>query len=168
MTRPKRVACRQAKKAVAPRRRKPSRVNFKPFAKRSSTSTATSTPWSAICSTPVSSQVSVFVSLDAGQQFVPDSIALKVNDRLVASHLYTEREVTALQRGGIQRLFTGNVRKGDHEMIAVLTGTGPKGKPYRRAVSVVFDKEAGAKYLELKIQGSRERQEPLFEFSEWE
>jgi hypothetical protein len=117
---------------------------------------------------PVSSQVSVFISLDAGQLFVPDSIALKVNDRLVASHLYTEREVTALQRGGIQRLFTGNVRKGDHEMIAVLTGKGPKGKPYRRAVSVIFDKEASAKYLELKIQGSRERQEPLFEFSEWE
>jgi hypothetical protein len=117
---------------------------------------------------PLSSQLNVFVSLDAGQLFVPDSVALKVDDRLVASHLYTEREVAALQRGGIQRLFTGNVRKGDHEMIAVMTGKGPNGKPYRRAVSIIFDKDAGAKYLELKIRSSQERREPLFEFGEWE
>src|SRR5690606_32826468 len=63
---------------------------------------------------PASTQVSVFVSMDVGAFFGLDSVEVKLDGKDVASYLYTEREVDALHRGGVQRLFTGNVRAGEH------------------------------------------------------
>ena len=58
---------------------------------------------------PASTQVAVFLSVDVGTFFALDSVTLKVDDKEVTNYLYTDREVQALHRGGVQRLYLGNL-----------------------------------------------------------
>ena len=53
---------------------------------------------------PANTQVAVFLSMDMGEFFQLDAVTVKLNDKEVASHLYTEKQVDALIRGGMQRL----------------------------------------------------------------
>lgn len=117
---------------------------------------------------PSSTQVNVFVSIDPGQYFALDGVSLKIDDKAIQSHLYTEREKTALERGAVQRLYTGNIRTGEHEIVAVVSGIGPESREYRRAVSLDFVKNSGTKYIELKIVGDTLRQQPQFQLREWD
>jgi len=117
---------------------------------------------------PANTQLNVFVSVDTSSLFSIDGVSLKLNDKNVGNYMYTTREVEALKRGAVQRLYTGNIKNGDHELVAVVTGKGPQNRDYRRAVSVAFNKQAGTKYLELKIMADANKQEPTFEFKEWE
>jgi len=66
---------------------------------------------------PANTQVSVFLSMNVGEFFQLDAVSLKINDKQVANYLYTEKQVDALMRGGIQRLHVGNVGKGKHELL---------------------------------------------------
>src|SRR5690606_26822113 len=59
---------------------------------------------------PASTQFAVYLSLDAGKFLHLDSVKLKVGDDIVASHLYTERQVRALQNGAMQRIHIGNLK----------------------------------------------------------
>ena len=117
---------------------------------------------------PSNTQTKVFLSIDVGQYFKLDSVTLKMNDKPVANHLYTDRELIALSRGAIQRLHTENLASGEHEVVAVIVGTGPEGRDYRRAVSTKFEKKTGPKYLQLIISGDRVKQQPEFAFKDWE
>ena len=74
---------------------------------------------------PASTQVAVFLSLNVGTFFDLDSVKLELDDKEVANYLYTECEVQALHRGGVQKLFLGNLKAGEHELVAVFTGKGP-------------------------------------------
>lgn len=117
---------------------------------------------------PSSTQVNVFVSYDALEYFQLDGVTLKINDRPISNHLYTERELKAMNRGAVQRLFTGNLPVGEHELVAVVTGVGPEGRDYKRAVSLAFEKTSGTKYIELKIEGDDLRKQPGFRLKQWE
>ena len=117
---------------------------------------------------PSNTQTKVFLSTDVGQYFKLDSVTLKINDKLVANHLYTERELIALERGAIQRLHTENLSSGSHEIVAIVVGSGPENRDYRRAVSSKFNKGTGPKYLQLIITGDRVKQQPEFAFKAWE
>jgi len=117
---------------------------------------------------PSSTQINVFVSADSLPYFQLDGVTLKINDRAVGNHLYTERELKAMNRGAVQRLFTGNLPTGEHELVAIVTGVGPEGRDYKRAVSIEFEKSSGTKYVELKIEGDNQRQQPTFRLKQWE
>jgi hypothetical protein len=82
--------------------------------------------------------------------------------------LYTKRELGALERGGVQRLYLGNVKSGEHELIAVFNGPGPNNRDYRRATTIKFEKGSGAKYMELKIMDVTKKLQPEFVVKEWE
>jgi hypothetical protein len=117
---------------------------------------------------PASTQVAVFLSVDVGTFFALDSVELKLDDKDVTDYLYTEREVKALHRGGVQRLFLGNLKAGEHELIAFFTGKGPHDRDYRRGTTLKFDKAIGAKYIELKISDRTASLQPEFVVREWE
>jgi hypothetical protein len=117
---------------------------------------------------PANTQVSVFLSMDVGEFFALDSVQLRLNNRDVASHLYTAREVDALMRGGVQRLYIGNIRAGEHELIAVFTGRGPHEREYRRATSIVFEKGIGPRQIELAISDREQRLQPEFIVRQWD
>lgn len=117
---------------------------------------------------PASTQVAVYLSMDVGKYFALDAVELSINDQRVAKYLYTEREVDALHRGGVQRLYLGNLKTGSHELVAVLTGRGPQGREYRRAASLDFEKGLGPQQLELVLQDSEALQQPTFQVRAWE
>jgi len=117
---------------------------------------------------PANTQIAVFLSLDIGEFFALDSVQLEVDGKEVSSYLYTEREVEALHRGGVQRLFLGNLKAGSHEIVAFFTGVGPHGRDYRRGATLAFDKGIGAKFVELQISDRVSKQQPEFAVREWE
>jgi hypothetical protein len=117
---------------------------------------------------PASTQVAVFVSMDVGTFFALDSVQLKVDDKEVANYLYTEREQEALKRGGVQRLWLGNLKAGRHEVTAFFTGQGPHARDYKRGTTLSVEKGVGAKYLELRISDKATKLQPEFVVKVWE
>ncbi|AKJ29231.1 hypothetical protein [Caldimonas brevitalea] len=117
---------------------------------------------------PASTQVAVFVSMDVGKMFALDSVQLKLDDKVVANYLYTPAEVLALHRGGVQRVYLGNLRAGTHELVAFFTGVGPHERDYRRGATVKFEKGNDAKYIELRIKDSTGKLQPEFDVKVWQ
>jgi len=116
---------------------------------------------------PANTQIVVFVSLNSDDLFSLDSIELKINDKTVAQYLYTNREQDALRRGGVQQLFSGNIRSGKNELVAFFTGKGPRDREYRRGTTFEITKTDEIKYVELIIQGNALKQQPEFSIKEW-
>ena len=116
---------------------------------------------------PASSQVAVYVSMDLGNYFALDAIKLEINNKLVASELYTEKQTKALFRGGVQRLYIGNLKTGEHEISAFFTGRGPQ-QDYKRAAKVVINKNQEPVVLELRIVDSTAQLQPVFEIKQWQ
>lgn len=117
---------------------------------------------------PANTQVALFVSMDVGKMFELESVQVKIDDKLVANYLYTPLEVQALHRGGVQRLYIGNLRAGTHELVAFFTGRGPHVRDYKRGANIRFDKDTQAKYAELRIRDSSAKLQPEFEIKLWQ
>ena len=117
---------------------------------------------------PANTQIAVFVSLDVGDFFAVDSVTLKIDDDEVANYLYTQREAEALMRGGVHRVYLGNLKVGKHELVAFFTGKGTHERDYKRGATVKFEKSIGAKYVELKISDRVRKMQPEFVIKEWE
>lgn len=117
---------------------------------------------------PANTQITVFLSLDVGEYFALDAVKLSIDDKLVASHLYTERQHDALKRGGIQRLYIGNLKTGSHTLSAIFTGYGPENREYKRGATITVDKDDDPKMLELRIMDKTSKMQPDFEFKEWQ
>jgi len=117
---------------------------------------------------PANTQVAVFVSMDVGRMFELDSVQVKLDDKVVAAYLYTPLEVQALHRGGVQRVWLGNLKTGDHELVAYFTGKGPHDRDYKRGATVKFDKGTEAKYIELRIKDSMGKLQPEFDVKLWQ
>jgi hypothetical protein len=117
---------------------------------------------------PANTQVAVFLAVDVGDFFALDSVELKIDNKEVINYLYTPREVEALLKGGVQRLYLGNLKVGQHELTAFFNGKGPNDRPYKRGASIKFEKGIGAKYLELKINDRQRKLQPEFEIKDWE
>ncbi len=116
---------------------------------------------------PASSQIAVYVSMDLGAYFALDAIKLEINNQLVASELYTDKQTKALYRGGVQRLYVGNLKAGEHEISAFFTGRGPQ-KDYKRAAKLVVTKDQEPLVLELRILDSTAQLQPVFEIKQWQ
>jgi len=117
---------------------------------------------------PANTQVAVFLSMDVGDFFALDSVTLKIDDKEVVNYLYTPKEVAALLKGGVHRLYVGNLKVGKHELVAFFSGKGPNDRDYKRGATLRFEKGIGAKYLELKINDRQRKLQPEFEIKDWE
>jgi hypothetical protein len=117
---------------------------------------------------PANTQVAVFVSMDIGEFFALDSLTLKIDNKEVANYLYTPREAEALLKGGVHRVYLGNLKVGEHQLVAVFNGKGPNERDYKRGANLKFEKGVGAKYLELKITDRQRKGQPEFEIKDWE
>ncbi len=117
---------------------------------------------------PAGTQVAIFVSMDVGKLFELESVQVKLDDKLVGQHLYTAQEVQALHRGGVQRLYLGNLRTGSHAVDAFFTGRGPHQRDYKRGTTLRFDKGSQPRYIELRITDSLARLQPEFDVKVWD
>ena len=117
---------------------------------------------------PANTQVAVFVSMDIGEFFALDSLSLKIDNKEVANYLYTPREAEALLKGGVHRVYLGNLKVGEHQLVAFFAGKGPNERDYKRGANIKFEKGVGAKYLELKITDRQRKAQPEFAIKDWE
>jgi len=117
---------------------------------------------------PANTQVALFVSMDVGKLFELDSVQIKIDDKLVTNYLYTPGEVKALHRGGVQRVYLGNLKAGEHELVAFFTGGGPHDRDYKRGATIKFDKSTEPKYIELQIKDSTGKLQPEFDVKVWQ
>jgi hypothetical protein len=121
---------------------------------------------------PANTQVALFVSMDVGVMFTLESVQVKLDDKVIANHLYAPLEVKALHRGGVQRVYLGNLKAGEHSIDAFFTGQGPPHgdnvRDYKRGTSFKFDKGTEPKYIELRIKDSQAKLQPEFEVKVWQ
>ena len=117
---------------------------------------------------PANTQVAVFVSMDVGLMFDLDSVQIKLDDKVVTTYLYTPLEVQALHRGGVQRVYLGDLKAGSHEIVAFFTGKGPHDRDYKRATTIKFDKATEPKYIELQIKDVQQKLQPEFDVKVWQ
>jgi hypothetical protein len=117
---------------------------------------------------PANTQVAVFVSMDIGLLFDLDSVQIKLDDKVVSNYLYTPLEVQALHRGGVQRVYLGNLKAGPHEIVAFFTGKGPHNRDYKRGTTIRFDKTTEPKYIELQIKDDQQKIQPDFVVKIWQ
>jgi hypothetical protein len=117
---------------------------------------------------PANTQVAIFVSMDIGEFFALDSLTLKIDNKEVANYMYTPREAEALLKGGVHRVYLGNLKVGEHQLVAFFAGKGPSERDYKRGANLKFEKGVGAKYLELKITDRQRKAQPEFAIKDWE
>jgi len=117
---------------------------------------------------PANTQVAVFLSMDVGSFFALDSVTIKIDNKEVTNYLYTAREADALLKGGVHRIYLGNLKVGKHEIVGFFTGKGPNERDYKRGATINFEKGVGAKYLEFKISDRVPSHQPEFLVKDWE
>ncbi|MFK5914064.1 MAG: AraC family transcriptional regulator [Woeseiaceae bacterium] len=117
---------------------------------------------------PANTQFSIFLSMDIGKLFDLDSVQVNIDGINISNHLYTEREINALKRGGVQRVYLGNIASGKHELVAFFTGKGPSKRHYKRGTTIQIEKTGSPLFVELKIIDNLTKQQPEFKTKVWE
>ncbi len=100
---------------------------------------------------PSNSQLAVFVSLAPGAKFRLDAVEIQLDGKAVAYHLYTLKELEALQRGGVQRIYTGNIRSGEHNLQVSVLGKSASGAEYRNNASFKVTKDVAPKLVGVTL-----------------
>lgn len=116
---------------------------------------------------PADTRVSVFLGLKDEEGLALESLELYLNGSPVSSHLYTERERESLRQGGVQRLYTGNLRHGGHELKVVLTARSANERFIRRELRHEFRKRPGQSRLQMTLDAATPDYEPVVSFQEW-
>lgn len=117
---------------------------------------------------PGNTQISVFLSLPDEASIDLQSVQLELNDDVITHHIYSEREINALSRGGVHRVYMGNLSEGTHKLNASIIGTDSLGNDYKESTSLEFNKESPPKFIELTIVNVLQEQQPEFVIKEWQ
>lgn len=102
---------------------------------------------------PSDTHFAVFVQLAKGDTLRLDSVELRVDGQPAAHYIYSFKELEALQKGGVQRLHTGNIASGQHQLEVIAKGKLASGEDYSRNETIAFAKEIKPKLLGLTVAG---------------
>ncbi len=100
---------------------------------------------------PSHTQISMFMALGKDEQFRLDSVDILLDGQMVAQHLYTFKELEALQMGGVQRIYTGNVKTGEHAVQVSFRGKSTGGKDLERSETFKVQKGIGPGIIEITL-----------------
>ena len=100
---------------------------------------------------PSNTQVSFFVNLAEDENLELDSLRVQVDGEWVVHHLYSFKELGALQKGGVQRLYTGNFPKGAHNVQVEIAGKLASGAAFSESQSFAFEKAAEPKIMSIEV-----------------
>ena len=102
---------------------------------------------------PSGTQVAIFVALAKGDQMRLDAVRLQIDGQLVAHYIYSFKELEALRKGGVQRIYVGNVATGDHQLNVLVDGKLKDGADFSRTEHFTFHKQVKPKMVELTVAG---------------
>jgi hypothetical protein len=114
---------------------------------------------------PSNTQLAVFVSLAEGETLRLDSVQIQIDGQPVARHVYSFKEVEALQKGGMQRLYTGNVPTGEHRLDVSIVGK-RDGKDLSAAETFTFSKDVEPKLVGITLAGG-DSGTPSLQLGDW-
>lgn len=100
---------------------------------------------------PSNTQVAVFVSMVSGETFRLDSVEIQLDGKSAAHHIYTFKELEALQKGGVQRIYTGNIRAGEHDLHVSVIGKSGGGTDFQKTERFKINKDVGPKIVEISL-----------------
>jgi hypothetical protein len=102
---------------------------------------------------PSDTHLAVFVSLAQGETLRLDAIQIRIDGGLATHYIYSFKELDALRRGGAQRLYSGNIATGAHEIEVSVSGKLANGKDYTQTERFPFTKEIKPKLLGVMLAG---------------
>ena len=102
---------------------------------------------------PSNTQISLFVSMRDNEDFRLDAVQVEINGQLTTHHIYSFQELEALQKGGVQRIFTGNIPTGDHQLNVTMLGKLKNGEDFTESDSFTFAKNVKPKALGVTLAG---------------
>ena len=102
---------------------------------------------------PSHTQVSLFVAIVENEDFRLDAVQVEINGELATHHIYSFKELDALQNGGVQKIYTGNLTTGDHQMNVTMIGKLKNGKDFSESGSFSFSKGVKPKALGITLAG---------------
>lgn len=102
---------------------------------------------------PSGTQIAIFVSIAEGETFRLDSLQIDIDGALATHYLYAFKELDAMQRGGVQRVYTGNVPTGAHQLAVSINGKTTGGEDFVTTETFAFDKGVEPKLLGLALNG---------------
>ncbi|HNP34239.1 MAG TPA: hypothetical protein PKK10_00185 [Woeseiaceae bacterium] len=102
---------------------------------------------------PSNTQLALFVAFHDSEDFRLDSIQVVINGEVATQHIYSFKELEALQKGGVQRLYTGNVPTGDHQLKVTMHGKLKNGKDFSETDDFSFAKGIAPKALGITLAG---------------
>ena len=115
---------------------------------------------------PSGTQVAIFVALAKGDTMRLDAVRLQIDGQLVAHYIYSAKELQALRKGGVQRIYVGNVSTGDHKLDVLVDGKLEGGADFSRTGEFTFRKEVKPKLVGLTLAGPRSSNIPIA-LGEW-
>ena len=115
---------------------------------------------------PSDTHIAVFVSLTQGETLRLDAIQVRIDGGLATHYIYSFKELEALRRGGVQRLYSGNIATGAHEIEVSVSGKLANDKDYAHTERFPFTKEIKPKLLGLVLAGPGATQ-PGIHLGDW-
>ncbi len=100
---------------------------------------------------PSNTQIALFVAIAEGESFRLDALQVEIDGELATHHIYSYKELEALQKGGVQRIYTGNVPTGDHQLTVTMLGKLKNGNDLEQSDSFVFAKGVEPKALGITL-----------------
>jgi hypothetical protein len=110
---------------------------------------------------PSGTQVAIFVELAKGDAMRLDAVRLQIDGQLVAHYIYSAKELQALRKGGVQRIYVGNVTTGEHKLDVLVDGKLEGGADFSRSGQFTFRKEVKPKLVGLTLAGPRSGNTPI-------
>src|SRR5262245_28524294 len=110
---------------------------------------------------PSGTQVSIFITVPKDDMMRLDAVRLQLDGQIVAHHIYSFKELEALRKGGVQRIYIGNVATGDHQLEVLIDGKLEGGADFSHTERFTFSKEVKPKLLGLTLAGPRSGNNPI-------
>jgi hypothetical protein len=115
---------------------------------------------------PSNTHLAVFVALAKGETLRLDAVQIQIDGQPAARYIYSFKELEALQKGGVQRIYTGNIATGQHEIEVSLSGKLASGKDYSQTERFPFTKAIQPKLIGVTLAGP-DSGKPAINFGAW-
>ena len=102
---------------------------------------------------PSNTHLAVFIALAERDTLRLDAVQIQIDGQPVAHSIYSFKELEALQKGGVQRIYTGNLPTGSHRLDVSVIGKLDGGKDYAQTQSFTLDKGIEPKLLGITLAG---------------
>src|SRR5258708_9219901 len=102
---------------------------------------------------PSDTHLAVFVSLAHGETLRLDAVQIQIDGHLATHYIYSFKELDALRKGGVQRVYSGNIATGTHEIEVSVIARLANAKDDTRTDDFPFTNQIRPKLIGVMLAG---------------